>query len=72
MNEVRLKSVIRTMNRVGISEKRVGFADQGLTDIDLSEAVQKGYLHHYDKDPMDFMSNAGYESTTAGQDFAWS
>ena len=72
MNEVRIKSVLRTMNSVGDQRKESWFADQGLTDKDLSEAVKKGYLYHYDKDPKDFMSNSRYELTTAGRDYAWS
>lgn len=72
MNEVRVKSVLRTMGGVGERRKESWFADQGLTDTDLSESVLKEYLRYYDKDPKDFMSNAGYELTTAGRDFAWS
>lgn len=72
MNEVRLKSVLRTMNSVGDQRKESWFTEQRLTEADLLEAVQRGYLRHYDKDPKDFMSNAGYELTKDGRDFAWS
>ena len=70
MNELTMKSALRQM---GIGERRMKkwFTDQGLTDVDLSEAVDADYLIHYDKAPKDFMSDAGYILTRTGREFAW-
>ncbi len=70
MNEQSLKSALRQMN-VGERRSEKWFSNHGLSDEDLAEAVKAGYLTHYNKDPKDFMSNAGYELKKAGRVFAW-
>lgn len=71
MNESVVRSAFIKMN-AGNRRQTSWFIAQGLSKNDLFEAVDRGYLVYYEKDPNDFMSNDGYVLTQAGQDFVWS
>ena len=71
LNKSVLVSTLIKMVGVGDKRKEAWFFENGLTKQDLDEAVEMGLLERYDKDPYDFMSNAGYILTQKGRDFVW-
>ncbi len=71
MEEKVVKSALMKMT-AGERRSVTWFTSQGLSKIDLSDAVEFDYLTYHEKDPNDFMSDDGYTLTQAGRDFAWS
>lgn len=71
MNELSVKSAIRTIGAVGSGRKQAWLIQNGCTMEDLEEAVEMEYLIKCDKDPKDFMSDTKYIVTQKGREFAW-
>lgn len=70
MDEAKMRTAFFGMS-AGDKRKEAWFRDRGMTQDELDIAVDLGYLVRYEKDPHDFMSNAGYMLTQKGQDFVW-
>lgn len=65
------KNLLRMMNKGEKYDEPWLLRQGNLTQAELKDLVDKGYLFRIDKNPRDFMSDNQYVLTDTGRELAW-